>query len=102
MRRGTTPTIIGNVSPAEYLMNSATVYMTVRQGDYEVTKTGADLTVAEEAGQVAMTLTQEETLKLWNGKVEIQVGGVYANGYAWRTQIVEKDVRGALYEEVMR
>ena len=30
MRRGTTPTIIGNVSPAEYLMNSATVYMTVR------------------------------------------------------------------------
>ena len=47
-------------------------------------------------------LKLRETLKLWNGKVEIQVGGVYANGYAWRTRIVEKDVRGALYEEVMR
>lgn len=102
MKPGTTPTIIGVVDEPQYLVNSANVYMTISQNNtVSITKTSADLAISATEGEVAMTLTQEETLKFSPGIVEIEVGGVYANGYAWKTDISKQLMDPTLYHEVM-
>lgn len=102
MKPGTTPTILGVIDNPQYLINSANVYMTVAQNNnVSITKTSADLAISAPDGEVAMTLTQEETLKFSPGIVQIEVGGVYANGYAWKTDISEQLMDPTIYHEVM-
>jgi len=75
--RGTTPT---NVFDVDADLTSATlIYITYAQdGRVVIEKTGSDISVT--STKLTVTLTQEETLKLHEGIVEVQwryiVGGV--------------------------
>lgn len=73
--RGTTPTFILRFSDSDLDLTAASgVYVTIGN----LTKTGADLEIAEK--QVSVFLTQSETLSLATGANEIQTNWIYADG----------------------
>lgn len=85
MRRGSTPT---NTFDVDLDLRNATVFISYEQdGAIVVEKTGEDLTIGE--SQIALSLTQEETLKFHPGKVFIQIRYVFPNGAADASDIIQ-------------
>lgn len=82
MIRGTTPTFVIHITGDT--LNDATPYVTLKQGQTEVTRSGAELIVEqdEKSCTVSITLTQEESLKFSRGNAEIQIRWVNADGQA--------------------
>ena len=75
--RYTTPTFtLTFTEDALDLTQAQNVYVTFRSGDVLMTKTGADLTIAEKS--IGVYLSQEETAKFRIGYVEIQVNWTMA------------------------
>lgn len=96
-RRGSTPTHTFNVNVD---LREATVYVTYSQrGQVIVEKTGDDLTITEES--VTLSLTQAETLQFNNGRVEIQIRYVTADGFADASNIIIVDTERILKEGVI-
>lgn len=97
MRRGTTPTYTLVVNG--YDLTAMTVYVTVKGSSGTIiTKTGDDLSIsADESGSViAFRLTQAETLELPEGRGEVQVRFIDAEGVALAT-----DIRAITIERVL-
>lgn len=85
MRRGSTPT---NTFDVDLDLRNATVFISYEQdGVVVVEKTNADLDIGET--QIALTLTQEETLLFHPGKVFIQIRYVFPNGAADASEIIQ-------------
>lgn len=77
--RATTPTF--TLSFAEEgldLTEANNVYVTFEQNDYNFTKSGTDLEIAEK--QIDVYLAQEETLAFKVGVVDVQVNWTMAGG----------------------
>lgn len=76
MIRGTTPTFTMTIRKASVDLSKADhVYVTIRQDETLITKSGDDLVVEE--NQVACWLTQEESLRLAEGNAELQINWTY-------------------------
>ena len=80
MIRGTTPTDTINIkNPGDLdLRNAIEVFVTIRQGQVELTKTGEDIEVAK--ASVSYCLTQNESLRFKEGKAEAQINWTYMDG----------------------
>lgn len=99
MYQGTTPTLVLTVTGAEDL-DEATCYVTIANSTgKKITKTGDDLAVSD--NQIAVHLTQEETLQLQPGSCEVQVRWIDANGNAMATDKAVITVEPVLLKEVI-
>ena len=98
MIKGTTPTFTLTVADAD-LTEAVNVYVTFKQGDILISKSGDDITVAEHT--INVYLTQEETLKFRSGKLQVQVNMTYENGGRACTEIATVEVGNNLVESVL-
>lgn len=97
MKRGATPT---NTFDVDIDLTQAHVWVTYSQGGQVIIeKTGEDLTVTESS--IACSLSQEETLALAEGAVEIQIAYVTATGQTDKSDIIQTDVERILKDEVL-
>lgn len=97
MKRGSTPV---NTFDVDIDLTGATVYITyVQNGKVVVEKSGGDVTIT--ADTLSCTLTQEETLAFANGDVEIQIGYVFPDGTADRSDIIRTKAERILHEGVI-
>ena len=104
MYRGTTPTFTFNVPDDVFLTEASNVYVTFAQMDETVvfTKESPDLTITDHS--VQLYLTQEDTLKLPNGRVKVQLNWLYEeSGVTKRacTKITTIDAKRNLIDEVL-
>lgn len=101
MRRGTTPTITITVTGEDFA--GATMYVTLEQGNYELTKTGADVVVTptQTGSTVVIFLSQEETLGFIKGTAKIQIRWINSSGVAQASPIKNIEVDPILLEGVI-
>lgn len=78
MYRGTTPTLRIKVEGIEVNLLTS-IFLTIKQGKYELTKTEADITKNVQENRLDVELTQEETLAFNDGNVNIQLRSILAN-----------------------
>ena len=106
MIQWTTPTITLTVSGVENLdlAEAEEVVVTLTQGNYQLQKTGNDLTI--DGATATFTLTEDESRKLAeNASVQVQVNWTYRNSDQTlrraATSIARIDVGKQLYKEAM-
>lgn len=101
MYRGTTPTIIIRVTGEDF--DGATMYVTLEQGNVELTKTGEDVlvTATETGSTVSIFLSQEETLAFSKGNARIQIRWIDSSGIAQASPIRSIEVDPILLEGVI-
>lgn len=106
MIQWTTPTIVLTVSGVEGLdlTEAEEVVVTLTQGNYQLQKTGNDLTL--DGATVTFTLTEDESRRLAeNASVQVQVNWTYRNAdqnlRRAATSIARIDVGKQLYKEAM-
>lgn len=92
-RRGTTPHIECTVEGIE-LNTLDIVWLTLKQGDYTITKDKSDMVI--DGNKIKIWLTQEETLKYKNGSVSVQFRGRYGD------EAVASDIKTFRVEEILR
>lgn len=81
MIRGTTPTLKLKLNGIETSrLNS--VYITLKQGNKEVTKTNADGIIVESESVLSVPLTQEDTLTFSQGYVAVQMRAMTTDNLA--------------------
>ena len=98
MYRGTTPTMVLTVDKISEIEISQ-LYLSLRQFGNIIEKTLEDV---ELKGNVLYcTLTQEETLSLIKGKVELQVRIKSKSNVAYATNKIQVDVEDILKEGVI-
>lgn len=105
MRRGTTPI---NTFTLDLDLSEATVFISYEQrGRVVIEKTGEDLSFGsvvhdeDVSYTITVELTQEDTLALVPGKVDIQIRAVYANGSAIASNIVSANAERILKDGVI-
>lgn len=97
MRRGTTPT---NTFSVSIDLTEATVFVTYAQdGKIILEKTGSDLQITATA--IRVTLSQEDTLKLHEGRVDIQIRYVTELGAADASNIISTTAERILKDGVI-
>lgn len=97
MYQGTTPTLVLTVG--EEQLDDCTCYVTLRQSVKKITKSGSELVVS--GNEIAVRLTQQDTLSLMPGRCEIQVRWIDASGNAGETDKEEIEVTEALLKEII-
>lgn len=98
MYRGTTPTIVLTVDKISEIEISQ-LYLSLRQFGNTIEKTLKDV---ELKGNVLYcTLTQEETLSLMKGKVELQIRIKSKSNVAYATNKIYVDVEDIIKEGVI-
>lgn len=92
MIRGTTPTLKLKLNGIE-TSRLASVYVTIKQGEKEVTKTNDDGITAESKSVLSAPLTQEDTLTFDQGYVYIQLRAMTTDdlSIASKTRLVLMD-----------
>ncbi len=103
MRRFTTPTLPLSV-PVD--LTGADIYVTIKQGQRKLQKTGSDVISVYDAESgkttLTVTLTQEETgAFLAEKSATIQVNWIFADGTRSATNIKKIDVTENLLSEVI-
>lgn len=73
MFRGTTPTVFLDLETELPLDNLAELWVTFKSPTVEITKDLSEVDVNSETKVITVQLTQEETLKLFNGTCDVQV-----------------------------
>ena len=76
------------------------MYVTIRFGLQQITKTGADLTV--EPKTIALFLTQEETLQFPEGNIYIQANWTTSGGKRCASEVVAQPFSQQLLPEVLQ
>ena len=103
MRRGTTPDYLLTV--AGFDLTACAVFVTLAQYSKNITLTGERLLIAYDdkaaMSSIVFNLTQDETLSLSSGNVEIQVRFIDGDGTAQATEIKSIPVLPILFEEVI-
>lgn len=75
----TTPTLTMTFADDELDLTAASgVYVTLKQNNVEVTKTGTDIAVAPK--QVEVALSQADTIQFVEGLVNVQVNWIFPDG----------------------
>lgn len=98
MYQGTTPTIVLTVEGAD--LDESTCYVTFKCGlGKTITKSGNELAVS--GNEIAVHLTQEDTLQFSPGQCEIQVRWIDANGNAMATETANLDVDRVLLKKII-
>lgn len=97
MVKGTTPTFILTLQDAD--LTDSTVYVTFKQDELLLTKSGSDLTI--EQNVVSVFLTQEETLKFQRGNLYIQVNWTFDNGKRACSEVALVKVDNNLFNGVL-
>jgi len=98
--RGTTPTLTLTFTESGLnLMQATNVYVTIRFGMQQITKTGEDLTIQPKS--IALYLTQEETLQFPEGNIYIQANWTAAGGKRCASEIVAQPFSQQLLNEVL-
>lgn len=100
--QGTTPYL--QIAVADDLSDASVIYITIRQGKTGIINlTGERVAVEVENGVSALTvhLTQEETLKLTEDTVSIQVRWKNTDLEAYETEIIRVRISEALYKGVI-
>lgn len=98
MTKGTTPTLVFelDIDPAEL----QSLYLTLRQGEVEITRREDSITADSDAKTLTVTLTQEETLKFRAGcspaRAEVQLRAITTTGAALASNIVALPVERIL------
>nr|DAT65593.1 MAG TPA: hypothetical protein [Caudoviricetes sp.] len=98
MYRGTTPTMVLTVEGiSEIDINK--LYLSLRQFGNTIEKTLEDVKLV--GNVLYCTLTQEETLSLFEGKVELQIRIKSKSNVAYATNKIQVDVKDILKEGVI-
>lgn len=99
MYQGTTPTLVLDLDGVHDL-EEATCYVTFKQGlNKKLTKSGSDLVV--DGNEIAVFLTQEETLAMVPGGCYVQVRWIYSDGTSNTTDIARIQVNPVLLKEII-
>lgn len=100
--RGTTPTFVLKINdPTVDLTLAENVYASFTQGkSVNITKTGESLDI--QPHQVAVYLSQEETLKFIEGVIEIQLNWTYNNAARAATRIANVEISKNLIGRVIQ
>lgn len=103
MYRGTTPTLIFNLSKNTVLdlTDVDEIWVTLKLAPYIKTFERDRCVIDTEHKTVSVTLTQEETLELPVSKVSAQIRMLLNNGKALATNIVSINVNAILKEGVI-
>ena len=101
MYRGTTPTIFLELETELPLNDLVELWVTFKSPTVEITKSLDEVSVDSENKKIAVSLSQEETLKLFNGKCEVQVRFRTMNNLAYASTIEAVDVERILKEGVI-
>lgn len=103
MYQGTTPTLIFTV--ANYDLSGATVYVTFSRNKNILTKSGSPVTVVYDdvnnLSIIICRLTQEETLAMKQGAVNVQIRFIYSNQQAFATNKASIEVQSVLDKQVI-
>lgn len=101
MYQGTTPTLTFNVEGAD--LTDKAVFVTIRCGNYSLTKTGENVAVSYVDGDstVVIRLTQQETLLMRESIATVQIRFVDESGQADATNKAKFDVESVLYNKVI-
>lgn len=99
IRQGITPTFTFTLPNTVDLTQAENVYVTFRQANKELTKTGRDITVREH--EVDVFLSQTETLGFERGTVRAQINWTYDDGNRGETNIVSIEWAETLLREVL-
>lgn len=99
MRRGTTPTINVSIDHVDLSLMAGIIITLSQNGAVVIEKTGDDIAYTD--GTASITLTQEETLRLERGYVDIQIKAKTSDGKVWATKIKQRHVDEILEESVM-
>lgn len=96
MKRGTTPTISISVEGVElsYLKD---IYISVKQDNNIITKTGENITIDNDSGTIGVYLTQDETLSFRPGYVFIQLRATTTGG-----NVIASDVQQISIDEILQ
>lgn len=100
--QGTTPYL--QIAVADDLSDAAVIYITIKQGKTSIMNlTGERIATTFENGVSVLTahLTQEETLKLTEDMVHLQVRWKNADLEAYETEIIRVRISEALYKGVI-
>lgn len=87
MIRGTTPTIILNLSTSVDLSEVKEMWVTLKSALKEKTFEKSELTIQPSSYSVSLTLSQEDTLEFSAGDVRVQVRFLMNNGRAYASNI---------------
>lgn len=98
MKRGTTPTIVITVTGCDMGLFDR-VYIAIQQNGNTIVKKMEDVRI--EGNTVTLTLTQEETLSLQTGDVQIQMRARTGDGTAVASEIRTVPVDRILQEGVI-
>lgn len=100
MTRGTTPTIkIKLINCDVSILQSA--YVTFKQFDKELTKTGDDIEIDYIENMIIVRLSQEDTLLFYPMDVEVQVRAVLTDGNAIASKVQKMPMHRVLKNEVI-
>ena len=102
MYQGTTPALTLKVEGAD--LTDKTVFVTIRCGNYVLTKTGDSLSVtyADDYSVVIVRLSQNETLMMRKFEAEVQVRFIDSSGFADATNKATFNVRESLYQSIIK
>ena len=81
------------------LTQARNVFVTFKSKGYAVTKTGADLTIAEKS--ITVSLSQNETSRFQVGEVEIQANWTTPGGGRAASEVVTYDISKQLLLKVI-
>lgn len=101
MYRGTTPTLYLELDTELSLENLAELWVTFKTTTAEITKTLSEVGVNDETKTITVQLTQEETLKTYNGPCDVQVRFRTEAGLAYASTIANIDIERILKEGVI-
>jgi len=97
MRRGSTPT---NTFDVDIDLTGATLFITYKQkGQTIIEKTNPDITVS--SSSLVVSLSQEDTLAMCEGMVEVQIRYVFPNGQADASNIMRVPAERILKDGVI-
>ena len=98
MYRGTTPTMVLTVEGISEI-DISQLYLSLKQFGNTIEKTLEDVKLV--GNVLYCTLTQEETLSLFEGKVELQIRIKSKSNVAYATNKIQVDVQDILKEGVI-
>lgn len=97
MRRGSTPTLKIEIEEAK-VSEMQSIYLTLEQGNREITKRETDMFIDETENTISCPLTEAETLYFKDGNVRIQIRVVYKDGNKDASDIVTESFEHILLE----
>ena len=101
MYRGTTPQIKLTLDTTLDLTDIVSLYVTFKSFAIEITKTLEDVSIDNEKKEIRVALSQEETLKLKRGAVQVQVRFRMDDDLAYATSIAKLSLDDVLKEGVI-